>query len=65
MHKDIEILTIAQIPEYLQVNEVTIYKYVKEGTLPAFKIARQWRIKREDLYQFIEHQKSAKFMNKR
>lgn len=49
-----EIMTISQVAEYLQLSEVTTYKLVQEGKLPGFKIGRHWRVKKEDLNDYIE-----------
>lgn len=53
-HMEKAIMTIAQVAEYLQLSEMTTYKLVQEGKLPGFKIGRHWRIKRDDLDEFIE-----------
>ncbi|HBV97812.1 MAG: DNA-binding protein [Peptococcaceae bacterium BICA1-7] len=52
-----EIMTISQVAKYLQISEVTTYRLVQEGRIPAFKVGRGWRVKREDLKDFIEKQK--------
>ena len=49
-----EIMTITEVAEYLKISEVTTYKLVQEGKMPAFKIGRHWRIKKSDLTEFIE-----------
>lgn len=57
MDSEIEIMTIAQVANYLQLSEVTTYKMVNEGVIPAFKIGRHWRVKRSDLFDLIERLK--------
>jgi excisionase family DNA binding protein len=52
-----EIMTISQVAKFLQISEVTTYRLVQEGKIPAFKVGRSWRVKREDLNEFIEIQK--------
>jgi len=42
------------VAEYFKRSEVTTYKLVQEGKIPAFKIGRHWRVKRSDLTEFIE-----------
>ena len=49
-----EIMTVNEVAEYLKISEVTTYKLVQEGKIPAFKIGRHWRVKRIDLGEFIE-----------
>ncbi len=57
MSEDNEIMTISQVAKYLQISEITTYRLVQEGKIPAFKVGRSWRIKREDINEFIEKQK--------
>jgi excisionase family DNA binding protein len=54
-----EIMTVSQVAEFLQLSEMTTYKLVQEGKIPAFKIGRHWRIKREDLDELIERLKKG------
>ncbi|MDF2891938.1 MAG: DNA-binding protein [Clostridia bacterium] len=49
-----EVLTVSQVAEYLQLSEMTTYKMVQEGKIPAFKIGRSWRVKKGDLEALIE-----------
>ncbi|HBV89289.1 helix-turn-helix domain-containing protein [Desulfosporosinus sp.] len=57
MAEDKEIMTLRQVAEYLQISEVTTYRLVQDGKIPAFKVGRSWRVKKEDLNEFIEKQK--------
>ncbi len=51
---DNEIMTVSEVAEYFKISEVTTYKLVQEGKIPAVKIGRHWRVKRSDLTEFIE-----------
>lgn len=53
MSKDLELYTIEELTELLQVTQRTIYNWIKSGKLKAFKIGRGWRVKREDLDAFL------------
>ncbi len=44
-----QILTVAQVAEELQVTTQTIRNWIDAGALPAAKIGRGFRIRREDL----------------
>ncbi|KJS81931.1 MAG: DNA-binding protein [Peptococcaceae bacterium BICA1-8] len=59
METDNKILTVSQVAKYLQISEVTTYKLVQEGKIPAFKVGRHWRIVKDDLNEFIEKQKNG------
>lgn len=48
-----EIMTLKQLAEYLKVSPRSIYKLVKEGTIPTFKIMNRWRFERSKIDQWI------------
>ncbi|WP_347860798.1 helix-turn-helix domain-containing protein [Salimicrobium sp. PL1-032A] len=53
MDNEREIMTVAQVADYLQISEVTTYKLVQDGRIPGFKIGRHWRVRKEDLKEHI------------
>lgn len=55
--KGTDLLTIKEVADYLRMGLLTVYKLVKTGKIPAFKIGKQWRVKKEDLEKYIETQK--------
>ena len=52
-----EIMTVEQVAEYLQLNKLTIYKYVREGRIPAAKLGKAYRIRKSDVDLFLERLK--------
>ena len=50
---DANMLTIAEVAKYLKLHELTVRRLAREGELPAFKVGRQWRIKRNLLESWI------------
>lgn len=54
MAKSKDILTIKDVADYMDVHPMTIYKYVKNGRIPAFKIGTSWRIRRDSISKWIE-----------
>lgn len=58
-YKNMEILTVSQVAEYLQLSEMTTYKLVQEGRIPAFKIGRHWRVRKSDLTSLIDRLNSG------
>ena len=50
-----EILTAKELSEYLQLTEVTIYKYVSEGKIPGMKIGSRWRFEKEKIDDLIKN----------
>ncbi|WP_431799986.1 helix-turn-helix domain-containing protein [Halobacillus andaensis] len=55
MSEEREILTIAQVADFLQISEITTYKLVQKGKIPGFKIGRHWRVKKEELREHIKN----------
>ncbi|MCX5707744.1 MAG: response regulator [Candidatus Omnitrophica bacterium] len=49
-------MNIKQVAEYLQMNKMTVYKLVQQGTIPAFKVASEWRFKKELIEQWLMNQ---------
>lgn len=49
-----DFLTIQEVAEILKVHTNTAYKLCREGTLPAVKIGKEWRVDREKLGRFME-----------
>lgn len=57
MFKDApELLTRRQAQELLQVSKSTMLDYIHSGNIPAITIAGSYRIKKEDLIEFIMRQ---------
>lgn len=54
MAKANQVMTIKDVAAYLSVHPMTMYKYVKEGNIPAFKIGTSWRIRREAIEKWIK-----------
>lgn len=50
-------LTLEQIAEYLQMSSSSIYKMAQAGRIPAYKVGRQWRFKKEEIDSWVEKQK--------
>lgn len=49
-----EIMATNQLAEYLKVFPRSIYKLVKGGTFPTFKIMNRWRFERLKIDQWIQ-----------
>ncbi|SPF51227.1 DNA-binding protein, excisionase family [Candidatus Desulfosporosinus infrequens] len=49
-----EITTPKELATFLKVSEQTVKRAIKSGGLRAFKIARDWRIERNSVLEWIE-----------
>ena len=41
------LLTTAEVADYLKVAKFTVYRLVTQKNIPAFKVGNQWRFNRE------------------
>lgn len=54
MAKDLEVYTLKEVEELLQVTQRTLYNWIKDGKLTAFKAGREWRVTKEALEDFTK-----------
>jgi excisionase family DNA binding protein len=54
-----EVMNIREASEYLGVSPDTLYKYVSEESIPAFKLGNRWKFKKSRLDQWMEEMSSA------
>ena len=52
-------MTVRDVAGYLNVDEQTVYRLVKRGGLPGFKVAGTWRFRQCDLEEWIDLGKKA------
>ena len=50
-----EIMTVREVAEYLRLAEATIYKLAQAGEIPAVRVGRAWRFKRELIDEWLRH----------
>ena len=48
-----ELLTAAETCRYLKVTPRTLYRYIQDRRMPAFKLGKEWRFVRSDLEQWL------------
>ncbi len=54
-----EILTASEVASLLHVHPRTVYKLVKQGSLPGRKFGGGWRFSRRDIMQMISPRESV------
>ncbi len=59
-----EVMNIRQASQYLGVSPDTLYKYVNEQSIPAFKLGNRWRFKKSTLDLWMEEKSSATEANR-
>lgn len=43
------LLTITEVAEILRMHSITVYRFVKQGVIPGFKIGNAWRVNKDSL----------------
>lgn len=51
--EDSQFMTVAEVAAELNVNETTLYSWLRVGTLRGYRMGALWRIARVDLDAFI------------
>lgn len=41
------VMTVSEVADYLRLNQMTVYKLAQEGKIPAVKVGRVWRFRRD------------------
>lgn len=54
-----EVMNIRQASQYLGVSPDTLYKYVSEELIPAFKLGNRWKFKKSLLDSWMENKSLA------
>jgi len=52
-----EVMTVAQVADYLHLHKLTIYRYIRERKLPAIRLGRSFRVMRDDVHRFLDAQR--------
>ena len=55
-----EIMTVAQVADYLQISKKSVYQLVNEGKLPACKVLNKWRFDKHSVKQWISDNQSTR-----
>ncbi len=53
-----EVMNIRQASQYLGVSPDTLYRYICEGEVPAFKLGNRWKFKKTILDRWMERKMS-------
>ena len=49
-----EVLTIEELSDYLKIAKSTLYKLCQEGRIPAQKVGRHWRFRKDAIDRWLE-----------
>jgi excisionase family DNA binding protein len=49
-------VTVAEVADQLRVSNMTVYRLVQAGQLPAIRVGRSYRIREEDVDKYLSAQ---------
>ena len=52
-----EFLTAQEVAEQLRLSDATIIRWCREGRFPGVKVGKGWRIRQQDLDQWVSQKK--------
>ena len=57
------VFNVNELADYLRVHRSTIYRLLKQGKLPAFRVGSDWRFNRESIDKWRLAQQTANMEN--
>jgi len=54
-----QMLTTKELAKYLKLTEVTIYKYAKEGKIPALRVGSSWRFDKDKIDEMLRREEES------
>jgi putative molybdopterin biosynthesis protein len=49
-----DLLTAEEACDFLRITPLTLYTYIKQGKLPAYRVGKRYRITKESIVSFLE-----------
>jgi excisionase family DNA binding protein len=46
--------TVAEVADHMRVSNMTVYRLIKSGSLPAIRVGKNYRIRGKDLVAYLE-----------
>lgn len=54
-----DLLTVHDLQDLLRVDRMTVYRMIRDGRLPAFKVGGQWRFSRAEIAEWLREQRAS------
>lgn len=48
------LLTVAEVADHMRVSNMTVYRLIKSGALPAIRVGKNYRIRSRDLAAYLD-----------
>jgi excisionase family DNA binding protein len=60
-----EVMNVRQASQYLGISPDTLYRYITEGEIPAFKLGNRWKLRKTILDRWMERKMSQTVAKRR
>jgi excisionase family DNA binding protein len=60
-----EVMNVRQASQYLGISPDTLYRYITEGEIPAFKLGNRWKLRKTILDRWMERKISQAHARRR
>ena len=47
------LLTVNEVADLLRVSRMTVYRLIKQGEMPSFRVGRGYRLREEDVHSYL------------
>lgn len=53
------LLTVNEVADLLRVSRMTVYRLIKEGSMPALRVGRSYRLREDDVDDYLSERYTA------
>jgi excisionase family DNA binding protein len=46
-------LTVSEVADLLRVSRMTVYRLIKTGDLPSFRVGKSYRLREQDVHSYL------------
>lgn len=50
---DDPLLTVGEVAQIMRVSNMTVYRLIKSGQLPAIRVGKNYRLRRKDIERYL------------
>jgi excisionase family DNA binding protein len=52
--REARFVTVSEVAQLMRVSKMTVYRLIKQGDLPAFRVGRAYRMREEDVHRYLD-----------
>jgi excisionase family DNA binding protein len=56
------VMTLDEVPRFLHVHQSTVYRMLKNRSIPAFKVGSDWRFNLESIERWMKEKESREIV---